>query len=743
MYVADGDGCRVWRVAPDETASVAAGTGTPGFRGDGGPAVEAELNEPSGLALGLDGEPLHRRRAQRARPPRRRPTASSPRSPAGTSPAPARRATAAPRRPPGWRLPRPDPDDVCGLVGLAVGPSGDLYVADVGHGSVRRIAPAFDGISDSEILIASEDGKELYVFDGVGRHLETLDAATGALIYRFVYDAAWRLKEIHDGSGAVTRVERKAGRPVGAGRPGRGAHDAGNRGGQSADPDRLADRPIRGDGVRRRRPADVVQGRAGARRAVPLRGRRAAGGSVSHRFQTRTHRPPAGQANSGQLPSAFSAAQPAGQGPLPIVQQCTYGGVPNILVPRTVFLLTIQPPVAPHNRQAIAAPCQIIGHARRSGDGAVSGGIRRETARRGAPRRSAMPEAAGKRRSKLVRRDGSNSCLDQGSKERRAARRVLRDGAKRGSTRNRHIMGANPRPTSRDREGARRKPLPPGRGSEISEFGCRHAHRRRRRGVPRASGPAGVGRRLGQRRPAARRRTAEVARLMTCLTVTPDSAAEAVAEGAGLIVTHHPILFRAIKRLTDATAEGRMLLVLARAGVAVYSPHTAFDDAAEGINALLARRLGLVGVGPLRHRDDARMCKVVVFTPEKDRTASPTRCSSPARPHRPIQRVQFSPARHRHFLRFRGDASDRRSEGPPRGGDRMAAGGGLSRGERGGRHGGDPTQPFLRGTGLRHLPVASDGFAQGVGRLGCAAGTPAAAPFAEAVRRRWAAAPYR
>ncbi len=113
-------------------------------------------------------------------------------------------------------------------------------------------------------------------------------------------------------------------------------------------------------------------------------------------------------------------------------------------------------------------------------------------------------------------------------------------------------------------------------------------------------------------------RTAEVRRLMTCLTVTPDSAAEAVAEGAGLIVTHHPILFRAIKRLTDATAEGRMLLVLARAGVAVYSPHTAFDDAPDGINALLARRLGLAGVGPLRHRDDARMCKVVVFTPEKD-----------------------------------------------------------------------------------------------------------------------------
>src|SRR5207249_5673323 len=71
---------------------------------------------------------------------------------------------------------------------------------------------------------------------------------------------------------------------------------------------------------------------------------------------------------------------------------------------------------------------------------------------------------------------------------------------------------------------------------------------------------------------------AEVARILTCLTVTPEVAAEAVDSRAHLIVTHHPILFRAAKRLTTASTEGRMLLALARAGVAVYSAHTAFDN---------------------------------------------------------------------------------------------------------------------------------------------------------------------
>jgi dinuclear metal center YbgI/SA1388 family protein len=113
-------------------------------------------------------------------------------------------------------------------------------------------------------------------------------------------------------------------------------------------------------------------------------------------------------------------------------------------------------------------------------------------------------------------------------------------------------------------------------------------------------------------------RTARVRRVMTCLTVTPDVAEEAVADKAQLIVTHHPILFRPVKRLTAAHPEGRMLLDLIRARVSVYSPHTAFDNTAGGINDLLARRLGLVEVGPLRRREGTRHCKVVVFVPEPD-----------------------------------------------------------------------------------------------------------------------------
>jgi dinuclear metal center YbgI/SA1388 family protein len=113
-------------------------------------------------------------------------------------------------------------------------------------------------------------------------------------------------------------------------------------------------------------------------------------------------------------------------------------------------------------------------------------------------------------------------------------------------------------------------------------------------------------------------RASAAARLMTCLTVTPESAAEAVQRKADLIVTHHPILFKAARRLTADSREGRMLLGLARAGVAVYSPHTAFDNATGGINDLLARKLELTETGPLRPGPGARQVKLVVFVPEAD-----------------------------------------------------------------------------------------------------------------------------
>ena len=94
-------------------------------------------------------------------------------------------------------------------------------------------------------------------------------------------------------------------------------------------------------------------------------------------------------------------------------------------------------------------------------------------------------------------------------------------------------------------------------------------------------------------------RQAPVERLMTCLTITEDTVAEAIDQEADLIVAHHPLPFKPLKRLTRDTPEGRYLLDLLSKDIAIYSAHTAFDSAASGINQRLAEGIGLEKIEPL------------------------------------------------------------------------------------------------------------------------------------------------
>jgi dinuclear metal center YbgI/SA1388 family protein len=92
---------------------------------------------------------------------------------------------------------------------------------------------------------------------------------------------------------------------------------------------------------------------------------------------------------------------------------------------------------------------------------------------------------------------------------------------------------------------------------------------------------------------------ADITRVMTCLTLTPEVAAEAARERIDLVVTHHPLPFRPVGRITTDTGPGRTLLTLLQAGCGVWSSHTAWDSAAGGINDQLAELLAITHVAPI------------------------------------------------------------------------------------------------------------------------------------------------
>ena len=92
-------------------------------------------------------------------------------------------------------------------------------------------------------------------------------------------------------------------------------------------------------------------------------------------------------------------------------------------------------------------------------------------------------------------------------------------------------------------------------------------------------------------------------RVMTCLTVTPETVAEAIDGGAQLIVVAPPAAVSPgeVDHLGDAPSAG-CCCKLIRNSIAVYSPHTAFDSASAGINQHLAIGLGLQEIRPLDAR---------------------------------------------------------------------------------------------------------------------------------------------
>lgn len=92
---------------------------------------------------------------------------------------------------------------------------------------------------------------------------------------------------------------------------------------------------------------------------------------------------------------------------------------------------------------------------------------------------------------------------------------------------------------------------------------------------------------------------------------------EAEAIGAGAIIAYHPVIFSPIQRLTADDAKQGIVLRAVRAGMAIYSPHTAIDAAPNGLNDWLAGGLGTGDTRALQmHTDDVARVKIVTFVPE-------------------------------------------------------------------------------------------------------------------------------
>lgn len=88
----------------------------------------------------------------------------------------------------------------------------------------------------------------------------------------------------------------------------------------------------------------------------------------------------------------------------------------------------------------------------------------------------------------------------------------------------------------------------------------------------------------------------EVHKALVGFDCTPALIEEAVAVGADMVITHHPLIFGGIRKISMATDTGRTIIAAIRNGITVYACHTNMDKVPGGVSGNTAALIGLVNM---------------------------------------------------------------------------------------------------------------------------------------------------
>lgn len=106
----------------------------------------------------------------------------------------------------------------------------------------------------------------------------------------------------------------------------------------------------------------------------------------------------------------------------------------------------------------------------------------------------------------------------------------------------------------------------------------------------------------------------EVTRGLICIDITEEIIQEAIEKKCDLIISHHPLIFRGIKKLTGIHYTERVLIEAIRNHISMISVHTNLDSVIDGVNMKLAQKIGLSDLNVLQARKGL-LKKLVTFCP--------------------------------------------------------------------------------------------------------------------------------
>lgn len=103
---------------------------------------------------------------------------------------------------------------------------------------------------------------------------------------------------------------------------------------------------------------------------------------------------------------------------------------------------------------------------------------------------------------------------------------------------------------------------------------------------------------------------------MLCLDVTEVVVDEAINCGCNVVIAHHPIIFKGLKRLTGSSYVERVIIKAIRNKVAIYCAHTNLDNVRHGVNHKIAERIGIINTRVLMPAA-GRLMKLYTFVPNE------------------------------------------------------------------------------------------------------------------------------
>ena len=107
-----------------------------------------------------------------------------------------------------------------------------------------------------------------------------------------------------------------------------------------------------------------------------------------------------------------------------------------------------------------------------------------------------------------------------------------------------------------------------------------------------------------------------VSSVLLGLDCTPELVDEAIACGADMIVTHHPLIFSGLKKIFPDNPVGEAVIKAIKAGISIYAAHTSADKVIAGVSGAMAARLGLEDVQILDEDGEGTGLGVVGNLPE-------------------------------------------------------------------------------------------------------------------------------